>query len=81
MRYGKLTDAELTIYPFPFRVDGKLLLTNDAAMLRAAGLLPIHYTEPPETGEGYRAESAWELQGDAIVQIWEQVPVEGGDGA
>ena len=79
MRYGKLTDAGLTIYPFPFRVNGELLLTNNLALLRAAGLFPVHYTEPPETVEGYRIDSSWELQGDTIVQTWKQVPIEGGD--
>ena len=42
-------------------------------MYEAAGYKKVVFTDPPETGEGYHAESGWEEREDEIVQVWEIV--------
>lgn len=75
MKYGRIENGELRIYRFPFRVDGRTLVTNDPARLLENGLKQVIYTPIPEPVEGYYYASSWKETDDRIVREWTELPL------
>lgn len=68
--YGYLENEELHRAPNPMVIGENRVWNPTGEMYEAAGYKKVIFTDPPETEEGYHAESGWEEQADKIVQVW-----------
>lgn len=68
--YGYLENEELHRAPNPMVIGENRVWNPTNEQYEAAGYKKVIFTDPPETEEGYHAESGWEEQGDRIVQVW-----------
>lgn len=71
--YGYLENEELHRAPNPMVIGENRVWNPTGEMYEAAGYKKVIFTDPPETEEGYHAESGWEQTEEAIVQTWELV--------
>lgn len=78
MKYGTLTNGNLTPAPRRITLDGWQILNPTDVQYEAAGYKPVVYTDTPEAPEGYYAEAYWTETEEAIVQTWrlEELPPE-----
>lgn len=78
MKYGTLTNDNLSPAPLRIVLDGWQILNPTPEQLAAAGYKPVVYTDTPVAPEGYYAEAYWTEKEEAIVQAWrlEELPPE-----
>ena len=78
MKYGTLTNDNLSPAPLRIVLDGWQILNPTDEQYEAAGYLPVRYTDAPVAPEGYYPVSGWEEHDGEIVQVWhfEAIPPE-----
>ena len=72
--FAKIEDGILIYAKMPYRVDGKLVFTNDPAVHLQNGYKELILTEKPYQ-EGYDAISSWVETDTTITQTWELVEI------
>ena len=77
MRYAKIINNQIVFAPRKVKYNGYTIYNPPASVLLELGYKPVRFTDPPETEEGYHAESYWTETEAEIVQMWNIVPDEG----
>lgn len=72
--FAKIEDGILIYAKMPYRVDGKLVFTNNPAVHLQNGYKELILTEKPYQ-EGYDAVSSWVETDTTITQTWELVEI------
>ena len=72
--FAKIEDGILIYAKMPYRVDGKLVFTNNPAVHLQNGYKELILTEKPYQ-EGYNAVSSWVETDTTITQTWELVEI------
>lgn len=72
--FAKIEDGILIYAKMPYRVDGKLVFTNNPAVHLQNGYKELILTEKPYQ-EGYDAVSSWIETDTTITQTWELVKI------
>ena len=72
--FAKIEDGILIYVKMPYRVDGKLVFTNNPAVHLQNGYKELILTEKPYQ-EGYDAVSSWVETDTTITQTWELVEI------
>lgn len=73
--FAKLENGVLTYAPVPLVIDGENVWTNDETIYLEQGYYKVVRTEVP-VNEGFYYTEYWEIEGDEIVQKWEEHVVE-----
>ena len=68
--YGYLENGELRRAPNPMVIGDTRVWNPTNEQYETAGYKKVVFTDPPETEEGYHAESGWEERGDEIIRAW-----------